>query len=276
LDKEITAIRSGLDALAELIKSLRGENGCPWDKKQTARTMAIQLLEETHELVDAIAEGNADAIQDELGDVLFHIFFIARLFQEQGRFDINDVANGVTRKMVRRHPHVFQGRESILTAEDVRAQWHSIKQSEKSNTPESSMLDSIPRSLPALMRAYRISERAARQGGFDWMDITGVLEKVEEEWAELKDAFQEHAASETGDKEAVELEFGDLLFTLTNVARFLGIHPETALIASTDKFEKRFRSMETTIRDAGQDITTVGRQKKEDLWQKIKSSNEPS
>jgi len=276
LDKEIKPRGFGLERLAELVKLLRGENGCPWDKKQTARSMAIQLLEETYELADAIADGNAESIREELGDVLFHIFFLARLFQEQGQFDINDVADGVTRKMIRRHPHVFGDKAAIISEDDVRAQWHNIKQSEKAKTPASSMLDSIPQSLPALMRAYRISERAAGEGGFDWADITGVLEKVEEEWDELKEAFQRHVTSEAGDHEAVQLEFGDLLFTLTNVARFLGIHPETALTASTAKFEMRFRRMEATIRRSNRDMTVVSEREKEDMWEKIKSSNGPS
>jgi len=232
--------------------------------------MAIKLLEETYELVDAISKGKAEEVCEELGDVLFHIFFIAHLYLEEDRFGIETVADGITQKMVRRHPHVF-GDRSVSTAEDVKQQWHVIKQAEKTDDPSVSVLDSVPRMQPALMRAYRISAKAAREG-FDWEDLPGVMEKVEEELGELKDAFAGDVDAE-GDRQAVQLEFGDLLFTLVNVARFLGINPEAALTDSTDKFESRFRYMERAIRDSHRKMIEVGPEEKDEIWERAKAIN---
>lgn len=265
--KEITAHPTAFGRLGALVAALRGENGCPWDKKQTSRSMGIKLLEETYELVDAISRGEGEGICEELGDVLFHIFFIAHLFREEGRFGIEDVADGITRKMVRRHPHVF-GDRSVTTPEEVKQQWHVIKQEEKTDAPSVSVLDSVPRMQPALMRAYRISAKAAREG-FDWEDLPGVMEKMEEELGELKDAFSEDTETDGG-KEAVQLEFGDLLFTLVNVARFLGINPEAALMDATDKFENRFRYMERIIRDSRRKMAEMDPEEKDRAWEEAK------
>jgi tetrapyrrole methylase family protein/MazG family protein len=231
--------------------------------------MSVKLLEETYELVDAISKGDAGEICEELGDVLFHIFFIAHLFEEKGRFGIEAVADGITRKMVRRHPHVFEDR-SVATAEEVKQQWHVIKQGEKTDAPDLSVLDSVPRMQPALMRAYRISVKAAREG-FDWADLPGVMEKVDEELAELKEAHAEDTGADK-DKEAVRLEFGDLLFTLVNVARFLGINPEAALTDATDKFERRFRHMEGVIRASRRKMAEVEQKEKDEIWERSKAA----
>jgi len=229
--------------------------------------MAVKLLEETYELVDALSKGEAGEVCEELGDVLFHIFFIAHLYREEGRFGIEEVADGITRKMIRRHPHVF-GDRSVATAEEVKQQWHVIKQDEKTDSPSTSVLDSVPRMQPALMRAYRISVKAAREG-FDWEDLPGVMEKVEEELAELKDASAEDSGTDEG-KQAVRLEFGDLLFTLVNVARFLGINPEAALMESTNKFENRFRYLERAIRDSRRKMAEVDPKEKDEIWERAK------
>jgi tetrapyrrole methylase family protein / MazG family protein len=255
--------------LIELVETLRGENGCPWDKKQTARSMAVKMLEETYELVDAVSNGQPGDVGEELGDVLFHIFFIARLFQEEGVFGIKDVADGIIRKMIRRHPHVFDN-VSLSSAEEVKQQWHTIKRKEKAGVSSVSILDSIPRMLPALMRAYRISERAAREG-FDWSNLSGVMEKVMEEWRELKDAIACGLESSES-RQAVQLEFGDLLFTLVNVARFLGINPEAALTESTEKFEGRFRYMEQVIKESRREMTRVSQKEKDDIWESAKAA----
>ena len=179
-----SAVCEKLIALKRLIETLRGENGCPWDRKQTPKSMSVFLIEEMYELVDAIANGGADAVREELGDVLFHILFVAAVFQERREFDLADVLGGITEKMVRRHPHVF-GEASVETAEDVKKQWHKIKSQEKEARREVSILDSIPKSMPALTRAYRISERAVR-AGFDWSDMEGALEKAEEELGRIQ------------------------------------------------------------------------------------------
>jgi len=257
----------GIDAVLKLIETLRGEDGCPWDKQQTPRTLAVYLAEEVYELIDAIESGNPDDVCEELGDVLFHIIFIAHLYREMGHFDIKDVAAVNTAKMIRRHPHVF-GNGKVAGTEEVRAQWHKIKIKEKNHDPKTSMLDSIPATLPALMRAYRISERAAKTG-FDWDDIAGVILKVEEEWAEFKSALTEDR--QTGEnRERTDLEFGDVLFTLVNVARFAHIHPETALTGSTKKFVKRFKHMEKVILENRQNIESFSQKEKEKLWKEAK------
>jgi len=248
--------------LIELIETLRGENGCPWDKKQNPRTMAIYLLEEVYELVDAIESGNPDHICEELGDVLFHIFFVAKLFEEEGNFNAGDVAELISEKMIRRHPHVF-GSENAENAGEVRKRWHTIKMNEKTRSKNGSVLDSVPGGLPALMRAYRISERAARTG-FDWDNIEGVMQKAEEEWAEFQSALNEK------NKTDISVEFGDILFTLVNIARFAAIHPETALKDSIKKFETRFRNMEKTMAEIGRDLNSASRNELDMLWEEVK------
>jgi len=256
-----------LDNLIRLIEKLRGENGCPWDRKQTVRSMAIYLVEELYELLDAIEKGHPEDVCEELGDVLFHIFFIARLFEESGAFNIGEVARQNIDKMTRRHPHVF-GAARLDTAEEVKRQWQAIKREERKAEPRSSLLDSLPRGLPALMRAYRISERVAK-AGFDWPEMAGVQAKVEEEWAELKSAIRidEASGKNTGN---VALEFGDLLFTLVNVARFAGIHPETALGDAIRKFEARFRQMEALLAAAGKKLESLSEKETDRFWEEAK------
>jgi len=259
----------GISAIIELIERLRGKDGCPWDKQQTPQTLTVYLVEEIYELIDAIESGSTEDVCEELGDVLFHILFITHIYREMDRFDINDVAALNTEKMTRRHPHVF-GDNKVAGTDEVRDQWHKIKMAEKNRTKTASILDSIPIGLPALMRAYRISERAAKTG-FDWNDLGGVIRKVEEEWAELKSALT--ADGSTGDnQEDIALEFGDVLFTMVNVARFARVHPETALAGSTKKFEKRFKYMEKMILEKGQNIESVSHEEMEKLWEEAKKN----
>ncbi len=258
-----------LEKLFKLIETLRGQNGCPWDRKQTPESISVYLVEEVHELVDAIAAGNPMVVCEELGDVLFHVVFIARLFQELEQFNFDDVARGVTDKMVRRHPHVF-GNASIETAEEVRRQWRRIKQQEKQSNSAASILDAIPSSQPALMRAYRISERAAGQG-FDWHSIDGVIAKAQEEWRELKSELNQ-TQEESADHHRVAMEFGDVLFTLVNVARFAGIHPEMALTASIRKFIRRFEHMEKAIAASGRELEVVSHEELQVLWAEAKAA----
>jgi tetrapyrrole methylase family protein/MazG family protein len=258
-----------INSIIELIERLRGENGCPWDRKQTPKTIAVYLIEEVYELVDAIESGDPDGVCEELGDVLFHILFIAGLFREMGHFNIKDVVDLNVEKMTRRHPHVF-GNESVDTVEDVGARWHQIKMEEKSLAKKASILDSVPAGLPALMRAYRISERAAKTG-FDWNDISGVMQKVEEEWSELKAVLKRESRA-SKDQDLLALEFGDVLFTLVNVARFAHIHPETALRNSTKKFENRFKYTEKLIIESRRNIESVSQQEMDELWEEAKAN----
>lgn len=245
----------------DLIKTLRGENGCPWDKKQTTDSMMVYLLNEAYELQDAIKSGDPSEILDEAGDVLFQLLFIISVYTEENRFSFSDVIKNNLEKMIRRHPHVF-GNEKAETAEKVKENWEKIKEKEKESSFKS-IIDSVSSGMPSLGRAFLISEKVGK-AGFDWDDIEGVKEKVTEEWAELNEALKEN------NPENITLEFGDLLFTLTNVARFAGIHPESALAASVNKFEKRYRYMEKTLFNTGKDLISISRQEIDTLWEQAK------
>ncbi|MBI5593873.1 MAG: nucleoside triphosphate pyrophosphohydrolase [Deltaproteobacteria bacterium] len=269
----VTPDLKDISALIRLIERLRGENGCPWDRKQTPRTLAVYLIEEVYELVDAIESKSPEDVCEELGDVLFQILFIAHLYQQAGHFDLQDAARRNSEKMIRRHPHVF-GQETAVTSEEVRQRWHTIKMTEKNHVENTGLLDSIPSGLPALIRAYRISERAAR-AGFDWKTISGVMEKVEEEWTEFKvevKHLQPGLQPDAKAQERLSLEFGDVLFTLVNVARFAKLHPETCLADSTRKFEKRFKHMEQAISQNGQQLDAISYSELNSLWEKAKKA----
>jgi len=262
--EELTPAPNTLGAVIALIQRLRGKNGCPWDQKQTPQSLAIYLVEEMYELVDAITSGDSKAVCEELGDVIFQVLFISELFSETGAFDLDTAVRRNLEKMVRRHPHVF-GDQKVDSTDAVRENWHAIKKEEQKATQreQASLLDSIPASLPALMRSYRVSERAARTG-FDWNDLAEVMAKVEEEWDEFKTAAQSAEDERSRDKAAVE--FGDIIFTLSNVARFMKFHPETALTAAINKFEQRFRWMEQNFRRQGQELESATREEMDRAW----------
>ena len=256
--------------LLDLIETLRGENGCPWDKKQTPDSITLYLTEELHELMDAIASGSPDEVCEELGDVLFHIIFITRLFQEKGEFNIADVIEGCVNKMTRRHPHVFGGIK-IDTPDEVKSQWHQIKLQEKNHAKEESVIDSVPARLPVLMRAYRISERVA-QTGFDWENITQVIRKIEEELAEFKTALTAQPL-DNKQHQVASRELGDIFLALVNLARFVSIQPESALAASLDTFCNRFKTVEKTAARQGRSIRSLAPVEMETLWQAAKKEN---
>jgi len=240
-NSKIKSETDSVKALDALVASLRGEHGCPWDQKQTPRTMLIYLMEEMYELADAIEADDYDGVREELGDVLFHIVFVTRLFQERGLFSIYDVAQEISDKMIRRHPHVF-GNAQVADTEEVRQNWHKIKQNEKKHSPKESILDSLPKKLPALMRAYQISERTARSG-FDVGNSETIFNRLMSEFDRLR------VAVKCDDKDDIYNNFGMMLFSLVHLARLLKIHPETALSAAVKKFEKRFRQMENEVSD---------------------------
>jgi tetrapyrrole methylase family protein/MazG family protein len=247
----------------ELIQILRGPDGCPWDRQQTPRSIALYLIEELYELVDAIESERAENICEELGDVLFQVFFIADLLRESDDVGIEEVARRSIEKMVGRHAHVF-GSDRLEDPAAVRERWHQIKRREKGPAAEPPVGDSVPLRLPALMRAYRISERAARRG-FDWRDVSGVMEKVEEEWAEFKSAQK----AQLHERAATEL--GDVFFTLTNVARFVNIHPETALTGAVKKFEHRFKELEKRAAAEGVGMESARQRDLDRIWEQIKA-----
>jgi tetrapyrrole methylase family protein/MazG family protein len=255
--------------IIDLIETLRSENGCPWDRKQTPLSMARYLVEEAFELMDAVHSNKAEAVCEELGDVLFLVLFIAVQFQTSGLFSINTLIRRNLEKMTRRHPHVFAA-ETAHTPEQVRERWHEIKRREKSPEQNPGILGNVPKSLPALLRAHRISERAA-QSGFDWDSVGEVMIKVQEEWSELKQELKKNR-EDSGNSAALEMEIGDVLFTLVNVARFAGIHSETALAASTRKFEARFNTMEKLARERQGAFEKLSFEDKHRLWDEVKKS----
>ena len=258
---ELNRKDSFLDKLFRLVKTLRGKEGCPWDKKQTPRSVSVYLIEEVFELADAIQSGNAGQIREELGDVLFHVVFIAAMFEERGEFDLEDVAQAITEKMIRRHPHVF-GDQKVNSSEEVVQNWQKIKLKEKGASQKHSILDSVPTKLPALLRAYRILDRAAKNG-FEWTDTAGGLQAMER----IRDRI-EPALGRQG-RELSSREFGDLLFSLVNFARLAKIHPDTALAGSVKKFEQRFKKMEKLISESNCSFEDLSSNEKMLIWGKI-------
>jgi MazG family protein len=237
--------------LLRVMAALREESGCPWDRRQTHRSLIPYLIEEAYEVVDAIEGGKEDdALREELGDLLFQVVFHARIAEEAGRFDFHDVARSLAEKLVERHPHVFDG-QPAESAEALRRTWH-----ERKTAARESALDGVPRALPALQRAAKVSGAAA-QAGFEWHRQEQILEKCREELEEFRRALAERDAglgSGTETKRStseLEMELGDLLFAVVQSARWQGIDPETALRRATDKFIARFRWMEARLRERG-------------------------
>ena len=222
--------------LVKIMEILRSPEGCPWDREQTHESLKQNLLEETYEVLEAIDMEDYDKIIEELGDVLLQIVFHSQIGQEHGEFDIRDVTTGICRKMIDRHPHIF-GDVIVKDAEQVLENWEEIKKKEKRHTSHTQVLKDVPAILPSLMRAYKVQKKAALVG-FDWDSIEDVVNKLEEELAELKDAYQE------GKEEKISEELGDLLFSVVNLARFLKVEPELALRATTEKFIARFEYIE--------------------------------
>jgi MazG family protein len=247
--------------LVEIMARLRAPGGCPWDRKQSFDTIKPYLLEETYEVMDAIDARDWNGLAEELGDLLLQPVFFAEMAAEQDLFTISDSLDAINEKLVRRHPHVF-GDAAAETLEDVKRRWDEIKKDEKSAQASSgeSVLDGVPRTLPALVEADKISHKAASLG-FEWPDISGVLEKLQEEAAELA------RARETGTPENIEHEIGDLLFTIVNLARFLKVDPEQALRKTNGRFRKRFAHVEKEMSAAPAEISL---EQMEELWQQAK------
>ncbi|MEH7463455.1 nucleoside triphosphate pyrophosphohydrolase [Bacillus thuringiensis] len=247
--------------LRDIIAELRGPNGCPWDKKQTHQTLKKYLIEEAYEVLEAIDEEDDDHLVEELGDVLLQVMLHAQIGEDEGWFSIDDVIRTLSEKMVRRHPHVF-GDVSVETAADVVTNWEEIKKQEKGNVKES-ILSSIPKSLPQLMRAYEIQKEAAKVG-FDWDNIKPMIEKVEEEWEE----FQREVT--VMDEEKMLSEFGDLIFAFVNIARYYKINPEEALHKTNEKFISRFLYMEAKIASMEKEMKDFSLKELDALWEEAK------
>jgi len=221
------------------------------------------MIEEAYELAEALEAGDTENACEELGDVLFHVLFLARMYEEQAVFRLTDVCRVISEKMVRRHPHVF-GSTQVADSGEVVRNWKQIKQSEKNHAARRSVLDGVPRGAPALIRALAVSEQAAR-ARFDWQDVEGVLAKLEEELGELRAALRQGRGPQVGE------EIGDALFTLVNVARRAGHHPEAVLSGAVRKFDRRFRRMEAAIAARGQELSQVPQSAKDLIWEAIKS-----
>ena len=243
--------------LVEIMDKLRVE--CPWDRKQTFESLRNLTIEEAYELADAIISKNWDDVKNELGDILLHIIFYAKIGSEKKLFDINDVISHISEKIVDRHPHVF-GDKEFITSEEVVKNWESIKL-KKSN----GVLKGVPSKLPALIKAYRIQQKVSGVG-FDWKNKDGIVRKIDEELFELKDEIIKK------DKNLSELEFGDFLFSVVNYARFLDIDPELALEKSNKKFIKRFEEMEVLIKEKGLILSEMDITELNLLWEQVKSS----
>ncbi|NOY75849.1 MAG: nucleoside triphosphate pyrophosphohydrolase [Kiritimatiellaeota bacterium] len=249
--------------LLDVLTALRSENGCPWDKEQTHATIKRFLVEECAELLDAIDDGDDDHIREELGDVLLHIVFHAKIAEEENRFTFDDVARVITEKMIRRHPHVFADAQAD-NPDEVLEIWREIKKNEKPPEHSESILDRVPRSMPALARADELQKRAAKVG-FDWSEPSQIIEKIEEELNELKSAV------ESGDDTSIDEEIGDILFAAANLARFRKRDTSEEILAKANgKFIRRFQHIERSILAKGETLENTSIEEMERLWNEAK------
>jgi len=271
-----TSAQAAIDRLLRIMDKLRDPGGCPWDREQTLRTLTPYLLEEAHEVIEAIEAGDAQHHKEELGDLLFQVVFQARIAREEGKFDFAKVCDSISDKLTRRHPHVF-GDVSVSGSREVVKNWERIKADErkaKGDAPRSA-IGGVPAGLPALVRAERITEKAAAVG-FDWPDLPGVLAKVREEIAELEKAISDRESALPATAPAHELhgrvehELGDLLFALANLGRFLKVHPEEALRGAVRRFEGRFHHIEERLREDGRTPRDATLAQMDALWDEAK------
>ncbi|KYO67369.1 nucleoside triphosphate pyrophosphohydrolase [Thermovenabulum gondwanense] len=255
--------KEGFEKLVDIMAKLRGEGGCPWDKAQTHESLKPFLIEEAYEVIDAIDAENPEILKEELGDLLLQIVFHSRIAEEEGRFSINDVIEKVCDKMIRRHPHIF-GEVKADTAEEVLKNWEDIKKEEKDFSSYAESMDRLPEQLPALMKAFKVQEKAARVG-FDWDSVDGALNKVYEELQEIQEVYKSEK------REKIKEEIGDLLFAVVNVARFLRVDPELALRDATKKFVKRFKYVEEEAKRQNKDLSKMTLEEMDILWEQGKN-----
>ncbi len=261
-EEKSAGVKYPLDPLVDTMKILRSDNGCPWDREQDHLTLRKYLLEEAYELLEALDKQDMYNTCEELGDLLLQIVFHAQIASESGYFDINDVVESITEKMVRRHPHVF-GSVKVNNSTDVALNWEAIKRTEKSSKEENSLLDGVPESYSSLMKAQKIQSKASKVG-FDWEDYNGALVKVYEELVEIREAIS------ADNKKHMESELGDVLFAIVNLARLLDIDAESALAGTVNKFRRRFRHIEKEASRIGQKLSDISIEKKEIWWEESK------
>lgn len=255
--------------LVEILRKLRSPGGCNWDQAQTTTSLLPYLLEETYETIEAAEDHDYERLKGELGDLLLHIIFQAEIAEEKGEFDISDVVKVITEKMILRHPHVFDEKQD-LTPEQVRENWEALKlkQRRKSESNET-VLSGVPRTMPALLKAYRVQEKAA-QFGFDWEKAEDIFAKIEEELEEFRTALKRN------DEAGIREEFGDLIFSLVNFARHINAEPEFCLNATTAKFTRRFDRMEQALAGRGIDLKQATLEQMEEEWQRAKQGEHPN
>lgn len=253
-----------LQPLLQIMRRLRGENGCPWDKEQTHDTLRPYAIEEAYEVAEAVQNRNIPALVDELGDLLLQVVFHATIAEEAGAFDMDDVIQAICSKMERRHPHVF-GDLHVENSAEVLINWEAIKKWEQKNQPRMSALDGVPKALPALMATGKLQSKAAK-AGFDWSDIRDVWDKITEETNEVKQA------ATMNDKAALTEEVGDFLFAAVKMARFMDVEPETALLQANLKFSRRFQQMEQLAQTQGKAFASLSLAEQENLWQQVKAA----
>jgi MazG family protein len=258
---------AALNEFVAIVRRLRGPGGCPWDAQQTPETLKTYVLEEAYELIEALDSRDPGKIKEELGDLLLHLVFLSDLYEERGNFSLTEVTAGIAAKMVHRHPHVF-GDAKAETQEELRRLWQEAK-AQEGKPAAVPTLGQVSPALPALVRAQRLGEAAARLG-FDWPDVKGALDKVEEEWQELRQALSQPA------NPAWEEELGDLLFSVVNVARFLNIDSEGALRRTMIKFIKRFNVVERTLAKEGKTPETATLEEMDAIWEGCKQAKAPS
>ena len=249
-------VNESFGRLVSIMDDLREK--CPWDRKQTIQSLRQMTLEETYELTDAITDNDWKGIKEELGDLLLHIVFYAKIGKEQNQFTLDEVINGICDKLIARHPHIY-GDVKVNDEEDVKKNWEKLKLKEG----KKSVLSGVPKTLPAMVKAMRLQEKA-KQVGFEWENKDQVWEKVKEEEGELKEAI------ESGDQVKIEEEFGDLVFSLVNFARFLDIDAENALEVTNKKFTRRFNQMEEEALASGKDLNNMSLEEMDDIWNHIK------
>ena len=248
--------------LTEIVDTLMGENGCPWDKVQTRESLKPYLVEEAYETLEALDNNNPEEIKEELGDLLYQVLFHAKISENKNEFNITDVVESISHKMVHQHPHVFK-EENLETPEEVVTQWEEIKSKEKGKANRESVLDGIPPHLPGLLRAQKLQKKAAKQG-FDWDKIDDVFDKLDEEVAEFKEAVL------SGKETDMTSELGDIIFVLVNIAKFKKIDAEEALRATNNKFIKRFQYIEAEVTKRGKTLKETSLEELEKYWQEAK------
>jgi MazG family protein len=265
------------ERLVEIMRTLRAPDGCPWDREQTPASLRPFVLEETYEVLEAIDRGSPAQLREELGDFLFEAVFLAQMSEEAGDFTIGDAIDSICDKLVRRHPHVFQRTEgdTPLTSNQVIEKWETLKAREREAAglpvrKQKTTLGGVPKTLPALLRAYEISSRAAAVG-FDWARADDVLDKIDEEVAELR---REVESGATGHLSRAEEEMGDLLFAIANLSRKLGVEPEAALRRANDKFTMRFDALERAFAARGRSLNEVSLEEMEAKWQMVKTTKD--